>query len=268
MNQKTTILASLAAIGLLATASAGAQITQGWGVHVRAASVDNCINGGCNGSFSETAPVGGEFATSATVANNTHGRSWATASFAAGATYLPELKTYAESALGKAAFAVAFGSQGFRYSGATTAEITLNINLTSAHSRNDNGYASSDTTALIAVLRTNQLPWDPRFSAYTAEGGVPAEDRFTANLFVNASGFTQSTGSLNFTIESGQDFYVMAALVSGAQNGIADASNTLVMNFADATGLTAVSAVPEPHAAVLLLAGLAGLGIAAKRRGA
>jgi hypothetical protein len=270
MTHKTNVLASLASlafVGLLVSASASAQITEGWGVQASAGSAGNCPSF-CNGSFSNTPPVGGEFVTFATVADNTYGSSWATARFAAGANYLPELKTYATSALGKQASAVAFSSQGFSYTGSEPTRITLNINLTGSHSNNvGDGYASNSTGASIAVLRTNQLQWYPSFGTLVYEGGPPEEDRFVTNLFLSASEPGTPMGSLTFTIDPGQDFYVVAQLTSVAQNGVADASNTLVMNFSNATGLTAVSAVPEPHAALLLLAGLAGLRFAAKRRG-
>jgi hypothetical protein len=267
MHHKTV---SHLVVGLgLALASAGAmaQITAGWGVYASAGTAGNCPSF-CTGELFSDTSNGVEFSTSALAANNTYGSSWASASFAAGASYLPELKTYATSVVGKQGSATAFSAQGFQYTGAQTTNISLVIQLTGLHSNNNNGsYVNNTTGASIAVMKTDYLPWFPSFATLVFEGPLDPDDIPNTSLSLNAaSSATVANGTLSFDLAPGEWFYVVAQMNSVGQNGVADASSTLVMNFSNATGISAVSAVPEPQTALMLLAGLAGLVAAAKRK--
>jgi hypothetical protein len=69
--------------------------------------------------------------------------------------------------------------------------------------------------------------------------------------------------SITFSVNPGDDFYVVANLSANAQNGIADGWGTLNLQFANATGLTP-AAVPLP--ATIWLFAAACMGIFRTRR--
>jgi len=163
--------------------------------------------------------------------------------------------------------------QGYTYSGADTT-MTLNFNLHGSVGNNDSGlgdglvgsYASNRLRADIAVIFTSTLDWYPSFATLVYEvAGGPFIDQ---SVFINNGLDQNAVGSLTFDLVDGMDFYVVASMGASAQNGFADASNTLTMQFVDDTGLVAasVSAVPVPAAVWLFGSGLIGLVGIARRK--
>ncbi len=95
-----------------------------------------------------------------------------------------------------------------------------------------------------------------------------------ANASLPTSDPFHLTGSVSFTVDPGDSFYVWANLSAYANashqvTGSVDALHTLSLSFTtgDTSLLSAdVAAVPEPSTLVLVAGGL-GLGAAARRRG-
>lgn len=131
-----SVVSSFLLIGVLGTAApqavalVAAPPPSGWGSIAQVSTYSNCPGDSCfsNGTQHSDTWAGGEFRPSLTIANNTFGRASASASFAAGSSWLPELRVYANSGLGRGADGQVFASQRFVYSGAGE-EVTLAINL-------------------------------------------------------------------------------------------------------------------------------------------
>jgi hypothetical protein len=212
---------------------------------------------------------GGEYINSASATDNAYATATASADYAGTSSYLPTLKASASSGSNTQAGAYAFGAQGYTYAGADTT-ITLDFNLHGSVSDNATGSADNFVDAYIAVIVGNSLNWDPYFGTLVYEDApnlgynVPG----VQSLFITSGLDQNAPGSITFDVTNGMNFYVVASMNALSQNGYADASHTLTMNFNDDTGLTAasVSTVPVPAAAWLFGSGLIGLFGVARRK--
>lgn len=268
-----TKLLSLAFIAAAAPGMAQAAIISGYGVYAETGTASNCPSfcTTANGGDFQNDSDGGEFATVATSTENSYGKAWSMAQYTGSTTtYLPVLKVDTSSDLGRRAGADAFGVQGYSFSGADGTSITLNIDLTGDIGDNPTGYVSNTLKASIAVIKTSALDWLPEFGTLVFEVAPQGSSQGEEFLFLSSPGLNLSTtGSLTFTVDDGDDFYVVAELQANAQNGFASSTNTLNMSFDNDTGLTAVeqtTVIPVPAAVWLFASGLIGLiGIARRR---
>ena len=189
----------------------------------------------------------------------------------------PTLRGYAQSEFGIGVLTHAVGAQGYTYGGSAQT-ITLDINL-DAILTND---ASAE--ARIAVVFANNLPFTPfetdfgEFYFETVPDVAPlAKKDFTA-IF---SSINNGVGSLVFDVIPGDEFLIWASLDTEAvgAGAIADARNTLTMQFLDANGTliddpsilmaearAGVGAVPLPAGVWLFLSGIGVVAGLARRR--
>jgi hypothetical protein len=164
--------------------------------------------------------------------------------------------------------AIAFGIQGYQYTGteATTIElgVGLNGNIVNPNASDVTGFSIG-----VWLLRPDPslafpAPTVPTLGAFVA--AVIASTEVAASwgpLDANATGAVSlSTGNspLAISLEPGSEFYLMAGLVASATGPAtsADAFGTLTMNFVDGSNLVpaGVTPIPEPRIYALLLAGL------------
>jgi hypothetical protein len=268
-NSKAGLVFGLLLFAPLAT---NAAIVNGYGANASASTASNCPSycttaGG--GDFQYDSD-GGEFSNTAFAEENSYALGRAQSSLT-GSTYLPELKVLASSDVRRRGGATAFGVQGFTYGGATSTTITLDLNLHGSITDNLIGYTGNTLTAKVAVLLGSSLNWYADFGTLVYEvAGETTQQAGVETLGLSTPGIDQSTSSfINFNINPGDDFYVVAQMAANGQNGIADAWNTLTLSFDDDTGLTAtsVSTVPIPSAVWLFGSGLLGLiGISRKKK--
>ena len=176
--------------------------------------------------------------------------------------------------------ALAFGIQGYQYTGATSTTLTLGAALSGTI---DNPGANDFTGFSVGVwlLSPNPAVVFPAPAASTLGGFVGSVLASTVIVDawlpadVNASGSVNlATGgtSLGILVNPGDTFYLLAGLVASAtgRNGSADAFSTLTISFQGATNLVpaGVAAVPEPgiHAMMLVGVALVGWQVRARRR--
>lgn len=164
--------------------------------------------------------------------------------------------------------AIAFGIQGYQYTGAAATTIELGAGL----SGNIVNPKASDVTGFsigVWLLRPDPslvfpAPTMPTLGAFVES--VIASTEVAASWTppdANATGAVSlSTGSspLAISLEPGSEFYLMAGLAASATGPgtSADAFGTLTMNFVNGSSLVpaGVAPIPEPQIYVLLLAGL------------
>ncbi len=176
--------------------------------------------------------------------------------------------------------ALAFGIQGYQYTGATTTTLTLGAALNGTI----NNPGANDVTGFsvgVWLLSPDPAVVYPAPAASTLGGFVGSVLASTVIVDawlpadVNAGGSVNlGTGGspLGILVNPGDTFYLLAGLVASATgpNGSADAFSTLTMSFQGATNLvpTGVSAIPEPGIQAMLLVGSAFVGwqARAKRR--
>ncbi len=264
---KTKFILSL---GLLAgiSATAEAVIVSGYGMEASTGTAGNCPSFCTGGAFASDSD-GGEFSTSAVSSENTYGSASSSATYTGStSTYLPILKVNTSSGVFKRASANAFGVQGYTYSGAATS-ITLDFNLHGSVGSNPSGYESNELRADIAVITSSSLEWFPHFSSLVFEFADPEAVVGNESVFLASDGLDQNvSSSITFDVIDGLDFYVIASMGANAQNGFADASSTLNLQFQNDAGLSAVatSAVPVPATVWLFGSGLVGLVSLARRK--
>lgn len=218
-------------------------------------------------------------------ASDPRGSSWATAAADTG-SYLPLLKAYSSSNgawgnAGDATWAEAdiWAVQGYRYTGSVPFTLTVNARLDASITSIPGAENPAYGTAAISIFPTTGYTFE--WSQESAAGGV-------CNIFLTPSWpncanmsevFDQhgdelyDTGSfelmVSHRIQPGETFYVGAYLsVYGCCGASVDASQTLTMQFNDATFLEdyPVTLVPEPGMWAMLLAGLIGFALSRYRR--
>jgi hypothetical protein len=267
MQLKKFIAISTAIVGALASGTSLAQEVElpGHGVQVSSGTAGNCPSFCTGGAFADQTN-GGAGEQSASASESTYGITRGSAQFAAGQTYLPELKAYASAEVGKQASTTSFASQLFTFSGAEARAFNLQVDLTGSVFDNPTGYAYNNIGASIAVVRGASLPWYPSFGTLIYEA-VSSENRLAVeNAFINTPGVTSAQANLNFNLLPGESFFVVTQLTALSQNGIADAENTLKMRFDNAADVVAISAVPEAEGMWMAGAGLLALALWAPRR--
>ncbi|MGB7325625.1 MAG: hypothetical protein WBD31_12195 [Rubripirellula sp.] len=234
--------------------NASAAITTGYGVSAGVTTYSNCPSF-CTG-LSDGESSGGEFATFANVSNSTYGTAAARAFYDGSSTYLPVLKAFASSVAGRGAGASAFGAQGFTYSGTEAKLLTIDFQLDASVTGNAAGDLSPDNraSASIGVLRGGNGLFGSNI-AFSSGFGTYYYENFGERLGERSVGVTvpngSSAGSLSFTVNPGDEFFVAASLNATTRAGTVDAFNTFTSSFTDATGITAI-AVPEPTSAGVL----------------
>ena len=258
---------SCACLVLFFNLPAQAVIVNGYGTFAISGSASNCPSfcttaGG--GQFTSSSD-GGEFKTSAYATDNTFGFGEAMAELS-GPLGLPTLKAQASSDVGKQGRGSTFASQGYTFTGQSSEAITLDLNLTGTITNNPIGYVFNRITASIAVIRRDSIPFFTDFSGLVFEL-VPSSDVVAvADLIIDDEMTTSDSADITFTVNPGEDYYVVATLTAVAQNGIADAFSTLNLNLLDDSGNTLddsfgfqAATVPVPAAVWLSLSALLSL---------
>lgn len=241
-------------------------ITSGYGIDASASTASNCPSfcttaGG--GEF-EFASGGGEFILNASATETTFGIARSNGFYDSTSTYLPTLKAYSASAAGAGADAQVTGIQGYTYDGPGTKDITIDYSLDAFVSQGT-GNPDSFAIARVAAYYDDEGNFETFFGNLLFESNATILDNNTTRLESNGD----VSDSISFTVNSGDNFYVIAQLSVGSERGgLADAENTFTASFADATGLApvATAAVPEPSSAALLGLGLTALFTRRRRR--
>ncbi len=256
MTKYTAVQTTLISVALaLIPHGARAVIVDGYGVQTSASTWANCPSF-CTG-LSQFDSDGGELVTSANSEQLTYATGRAAGSLN-GPTALPLLQVFGSSAVGRRGNSNSFGVQGYTYNGTAPTTLDLDINLHGSITNNSPGYTSNTLSASIAVIGASDLPWVPSFGSLVFEVVDPGSVLGTAQVALNSPGADQNRDTaINFTLNPGDDFYVISSLSANGQNGIADGWGTLNLNFSDASGLTP-AAVPLPAALWLFASGLLG----------
>jgi len=266
-----------AALLLSAPVYANATILSGYGAAATAWTADNCpsylqcLNGAGIGQAPSVSD-GGEFVSSATAYEDTYAMGQSLAELT-GDTYLPVLKAQTSADPAKAGYAMAFGSQGFTYSGTTATTVNLNINLHGVLGIYDsNAGNTDDLVAAVAVIIGSEMAWYTGdiglLSAEIASGETVGLEYLTISPDDGLDVDVNTSTTISFNLNPGTDFFVVASLTAHSLNGYANGWNTLTMAFDDNTGLKAASAgtVPEPAALWLFGTALVGLAGVKKRK--
>jgi len=240
---------------LLLSLSSHAFALTGWGAETGASTAGTCPSF-CTAPWNFDIDGGEGFNASYSSLNNADGTSEASASLA-GSTYLPVLRARGYSNAGTGAWSTAYGIQGYTFSGASSQNITLSLDLTGSAGGPDS-YVRSD----VAVILGSNLEYYADFDTLMSEIflGNPGFSVFgtSSPSIQNAVNATVSD-SIAFTLNPGDVFYVWAGLYAGGvRTGYGDAFNTLTMSF-DNDAFLQVASVPEPSTYLLFGIGLLGL---------
>jgi len=210
----------------------------------------------CAGATIEQLSDGGFLQTSATVAMSAANQAlhpgvgfFAFTEYDPAVFDLPVLKALASSnaAAGYLTTASAEAVQAYTYTGAAAQTFTLVVTLDASLSGQDNGVFAS-----VAAYAEDYL------SGTVNDGpGTLLSNPLSFSLSLTGS----STKSFSFTLDPGESVYLEASLLATARStrgpSVADAFNTMTMNFTDTTGLAVATPVPEAASLPMLCAGLA-----------
>ncbi len=266
MKKQLITLVGLSALAV-SLSSQASSIATGYGVYASTSTASSCPSY-CTGDFQYDS-AGTEFSNTASASQNTYAAADAFASLS-GSSFLPILKAKTSATDGVGGFATAFGVQGFTYTGTDIFDFTLNYNLHGSAGLNPTGSTntSNSLSASIAVLVGNgDLEWYPDFGTLVYEVAYNQRIVGTDDLSIFNATNVNTPGSISFSLNPGDDFYVVGSMSARSINGYADGWNTLTFDFTDDTGLTAAtSVVPVPAAAWLFASGLIGLASVARRK--
>lgn len=184
---------------------------------------------------------------------------------------VPLIRTFASTNSGNsAAFGSSVAIEGYTYSGAAPATLSLDASLSGSFLNMDNNFAGN--FAALSIWQSSS-PFAGDFFFSTDEGTY-LEFGFNnlAQLSLSQNGIGTDdllAGTMSWNVQPGETFYLFARGLSRVYgpNSTADARNTLTMSFQDSTGLSSLSGgivIPEPSVALLGLLG--GLVILRRRR--
>ena len=223
--------------------------------------------GGFGGSFDNSLD-GGEFSNSAFTSLSNFGGTGQGSASLSDPTILPVLGAEGFSGSDSRTATNAVGMLGYTYTGATTT-ISLDIVLDG-----ERGGTTDPSDAWVrsnvAVILGDVNDFVTHYPTFIFEvvpltPGLSVLDESNMSLDLNAGQQTKN-GSIGFTLNDGDEFFVWAGLEAGGiRNGFGDAFNTLSMSFSDDAGIT-TNVVPIPAAAWLFGSGLIGLIGLARRK--
>jgi len=247
-----------------------AAIISGYGAYASTSTASNCpsycsTSGGGDFQYNQD---GGEFSSSAFSQENSYANARASASLAS-TGYLPTLRVETNAGDNRGGFAEAFAVQGFTYDGTGPFTFNLDYNFDGSVGANPTGSINrNELRADVAVLIGNDLEFYPDWATLVYEFGSNLDNVGTDSLFITSGIDVNTSGSISFDLNAGDDFYVVTSAGARSVDGFADSWNTFSMSFEDDTGLTAasVSAVPVPAAVWLFSSGLIGLIGVARRK--
>jgi hypothetical protein len=242
-----------------------------WGAEVGISMITPCPSfcGGFGGQ-SDFSFDGGEFSNSAFTSLSNFGGTGQGSASLSGPTILPVLGAEGFSGSNSRTNTNAVGMLGYTYSGASATTISLDIVLDGERGGTTNpsdAWVRSDVAVILGDV--NDFVTDyPTFIFEVVPGtpGLSVLGESNMSLDLNAGQQTKN-GSIGFTLNPGDEFFVWAGLEAGGiRNGFGDAFNTLSMSFSDDTGISA-SVIPVPAAVWLFGSGLIGLiGIARRKK--
>ena len=298
------IAGTLATIGLLCSIQASAAVLTQWGATARTDSADcTALTEGCNNilelTLEEGDSVGGSQNSSATIGSASagsttdlqgRGSAGASVEIPTSGLSVPVLRARAESTMDDFFVSgAALGLQAYQFTGADGTSVSLDLSLDGFVTKSPK---SSTLTGLevnvwiISASTSFTFPADPvpvsdLLAQILADVILTGVDPFIDSMAWDAAStgtgiINRSTTStdlddqLNFSLNNGDEFYLMAALSAGADGDGASALSwsTLTMEF-NTTDLQAASVVPLPAAVWLFGSGLLGLvGMARRKKAA
>ncbi len=293
------IATALAAILCVSSMQAFAAVTLNqWGVTARTDSADctGSLFGGCNvfdltldkgdsvgGSQNSSATIGSASAGSTTGLQG-RGSAGASVQIPTSGLSVPVLRARAESTMDDFFVSgAALGIQAYQFTGADGTSVSLDSSLDGFVTKSLNSSTLTGLEVNVWIMSASTpftFPADPvpvsdLVAQIIVDAALAGVDPFIASMAWDAT--TTGTGTinrsttpgdqLNFLLDNGDEFYLMAALSAGADGVGASALSwsTLTMEF-NTTELQAASVVPLPAAVWLFGSGLLGLAGTARRK--
>jgi MYXO-CTERM domain-containing protein len=210
--------------------------------------------------------------------------SWPTPESASGSVALtgglavPTLKAGAASASLRWVGGAALGVQRYTYSGSVdTLSLTWNLTGSITNPDGDDTTGLAVYAAFVDGAALDDFPdlstADPLAVALflaTLADGLPTDDVRQLNATDDA---VTESGTIDFDVTDGQEFYLLMGLLAGAggQNAVAESLSTLTAQFAGSPALTPTlqptgNGIPLPATAAMALLGLALLARTQRRR--